>query len=547
MFLKNGVVTSASGFTININGLGAKPSYNNMTTGNSITPTAPTRDTTIFNINYTMLFVYNSTLVDGGAWVCYRGYDANTNTIGYQLRTNSYVLNASDGFRYYVLLFTSADGTKWVPANSNKSNSATTAKTVNQTPINPFGEIVYCGNSTNYSAGGAVTATAIWQQYTVTLGYSFNKTGAALTLTTKKPVYVKCAPQANGSAIIDSTTPYVQDLPTTEDGKIYILLGMAYSATAIELLMVHPVYYYKGGTIRLWTNAAETDISGKANIADLANVAFSGSYNDLSNTPSVGDTNVIEAVKVNGTALTPDANKAVDITVPEPLIIDFDKENPTVQIDTCVNISAALASGREVFMRDDDNYIYSLSYAQSDDYEYFYSFSCNRIPDESTTYSVNVYNGNILYNDDEIEVLSYEVAEGWHSHGDINSDGTLLGNAISIANNDKFVIADASNSNKIAKTSISFDGSTTTKALTPKGTWETFLQSETSLSKGTTIGNGNAVTDISVNGHQITLTKGSTFLTSETDPTVPAWAKTDSKPSYSISEISGAYPAFYSS
>lgn len=44
----------------------------------------------------------------------------------------------------------------------------------------------------------------------------------------------------------------------------------------------------------------------------------------------------------------------------------------------------------------------------------------------------------------------------------------------------------------------------------------TVLTSETALSKGTTTGNGNAVTDISVNGHQITLTKGTTFLTSET-------------------------------
>ena len=44
----------------------------------------------------------------------------------------------------------------------------------------------------------------------------------------------------------------------------------------------------------------------------------------------------------------------------------------------------------------------------------------------------------------------------------------------------------------------------------------TVITSETALSKGTTTGSGNAVTDISVNGHQITLTKGSTFLTSET-------------------------------
>ena len=44
----------------------------------------------------------------------------------------------------------------------------------------------------------------------------------------------------------------------------------------------------------------------------------------------------------------------------------------------------------------------------------------------------------------------------------------------------------------------------------------TVITSETTLSKGTTSGSGNAVTDISVSGHQITLTKGKTFLESET-------------------------------
>ena len=45
----------------------------------------------------------------------------------------------------------------------------------------------------------------------------------------------------------------------------------------------------------------------------------------------------------------------------------------------------------------------------------------------------------------------------------------------------------------------------------------TVITSETALSKGTTTGTGNAVTDISVSGHQITLTKGTTFLTSHQD------------------------------
>lgn len=256
VMLKNGIVTSEAGFTININGLGAKPSYSNMA--------AATQDTTIFNINYTMLFVYDSTRVGGGCWICYRGYDSNSNTIGYQLRTNSSTLPASDKGYRYRLWFTSADGTKWVPANLSTSTNATASRTPNTRPINPFGAIVYYSTNDTTSAGANLTATTLWQQYTLSLGYSFNTTGAALTLTNPAPVYVKCTPQANGSAVIQG---YTQTLPSTKDGYIYIFLGIAYSATSVELRAEHPVYYHDGSGIRQWTGAAldTTVTSGSTN------------------------------------------------------------------------------------------------------------------------------------------------------------------------------------------------------------------------------------------------------------------------------------------
>jgi hypothetical protein len=245
--VKNGVVTSASGFTLNVNGLGGKPCYSNLA--------AATRDTTLFNINYTMLFVYDSTRVEGGCWICYRGYDANTNTIGYQVRSNSYSLPASQKFYRYRLLFTSADGSHFVPANTSSSTNATASRAVNQTPINPFGTIVYYGTTAAVDANARPSASTLWVLYTLSLGYSFNRTGAALTLDDWAPVYVKCAPQTDGSAIIDDTTPYVQVLPTTDDGYIYIFLGVAYNATSIELSITHPVYYHDGTGIRIWTGA----------------------------------------------------------------------------------------------------------------------------------------------------------------------------------------------------------------------------------------------------------------------------------------------------
>ena len=252
MWLTNGIVDSASGFTININNLGAKPVYSSMA--------AATRITTVFHVDYTMLFVYNETRVSGGCWDCVYGYYINTNTIGYQLRNNSSTLPMSSIVYLYMLLFTSADGTHFVPANNDTSTKTTTVKNVCQEPINPFGSIKYYGNTSGIAAEVSPTASYLWSQYVITLGYSFNTTGEALALTIKKPVYIKAAPQADGSAIIDSTEPFVQDLPTAADGKIYIFLGIASGVETVELIPEHPVYYYSSITnsIQLYTGSEAT-------------------------------------------------------------------------------------------------------------------------------------------------------------------------------------------------------------------------------------------------------------------------------------------------
>lgn len=248
IMLHNGVVTSASGFTIDINGLGEKPCFDNMTNA--------TRDTTIFNINYTMLFIYASDLDSGnGGWWCYRGYNSDTNTIGYQLRTNNSSLPAADKFVRYRILFTSADGSKWVPATTSTSTNATAKRDVNQRKINPFAPIVYYGTTAAVAVDASPASANLWEQYALVLGYSFNRTGAALVLNYPAPLYIKCAPQSDGSAIIDDTMPYVQSLPSNNDGKIYIFLGIAYDATHVEMRMNHPVYFHDGNGVRLWVGS----------------------------------------------------------------------------------------------------------------------------------------------------------------------------------------------------------------------------------------------------------------------------------------------------
>lgn len=257
---------SATAPTLNVNGLGAESIYYNAAV---ITSTSANYGGTAGRYIYYMW--------DGTYW-CWlnHGVDSDTNTTAYLVRYQYASKPLAGHLARYRLLFTSADGTKWVPSNTGTSTNATSSRTVNQTPIDPFGPIVYYGSTTIKETDEIAAASSLYTQRDITFGYSFNVTNAELTLTVNAPVYIKCAPQSNGSAIIDSTTPYVQSLPSTADGKIYIYLGQAYGATTVELSIAHPVYYYADGQIRLWTNAA------------------SGG----------GEANVIEGITFNGTAVT---------------------------------------------------------------------------------------------------------------------------------------------------------------------------------------------------------------------------------------------------
>ena len=243
VLVKNGVVTSDSGFTLDINGLGAKPVYSSMA--------AATALTTAFNINYTLLLIYDEDRVEGGCWLAYYGYYTSTNSIGYQIRPYGTVLPTLDKFYRYRILFSSPDGTAWIPSNTSSSTSANTEKTPNTRPFNPFGLIAVYATTTAVNAGSSPSAANVWTQYSgMIFGHSFNNTGAALNLTPMAPIYIIATPQADGSAVLFD---YTQTLPTTEDGKIYIHIGYAIDATKFELLQNKPVYCYKNGAIRLWT------------------------------------------------------------------------------------------------------------------------------------------------------------------------------------------------------------------------------------------------------------------------------------------------------
>ena len=155
MWLKNGVITSAEGFTININNLGAKPVYHNMGEATAVTTT--------FNINYTMLFIYNSTRVTGGCWDMVYGYNKDTTYTPVKL-----------GFGYTTCSTAAATAAKTASLSSYALNTGgiVAVKFDNAVPANATLNINSKGAKAIYYKGAAITADVIKAGDTVTMIYS---------------------------------------------------------------------------------------------------------------------------------------------------------------------------------------------------------------------------------------------------------------------------------------------------------------------------------------------------------------------------------------
>ena len=209
---------------------------------------ATTTTTTNFAAGCDILMVFDGTNWKVNAYVDTSG----SNTIGYQLRTNSALWANKTGYTMnrYTLLF-EVDG--------GLSGAATTIATgTSKTTINfkyiPGGIIKYYSTSGNIANGSNFAVSGLWDQYACNLAYTFN-TGS--TLTSGKPVYMRCVVNADGTLSPDysgsPSHPIVQALPTTEDNKVYVFLGQAYNTTNIELMFTHPMYEYKNGKIKIYT------------------------------------------------------------------------------------------------------------------------------------------------------------------------------------------------------------------------------------------------------------------------------------------------------
>lgn len=381
---------------------------------------------------------------DGTYWVVQLMYntDSNTTTIQDVYVGYNYGISGVNGYKQLSILMNDEQGLPTSLTTTNGTGTKTKATNGFQ-----LGEMYYYNGSANVNAGKAGSNIYKYVSYDVDARYSFN---CDSTLVAGKSLYLVGSIGDNGLFYLDDTW-WTMSLPTSEDGKVYVLVGNVVSTTKVHLIPFHPCYVYKNGGVQLYSPNYITDnyvpTTRKVNNKELsADVTLTASDVGLGN---VGNFKAVSTVASQG-------------------LTDTEKSNARANIGAG---TSSLAIG----------------------------------------------------------TTSSTAAAGNHAHGNITNAGALQTTDVAIANGDKLVVTDSSNSSKIARTSVSFDGSTTTKALTPKGTWETFLQSHQSLAgyvpTSRTINNKALTSDITLTASDVgalpadnilTVDKGGTGLSSLT-------------------------------
>ena len=212
-----------------------------------------TRLTTHLPANYVGQFIYQTVTISGtnytGWWMLRAYLDGNTTDI-VNLYQGSGAYQADSAVYRYQLLF-QMDENKLTPLNNNNNVTGTTKTMLTDVEFDPFGYIFYYNSTTTVNANGNMTTTLYYQRNGVDLRYTFN---CGQTLTAHKMLYLVLSLQSNGKVKIANATPWTHDLPTTNDGYLYLLLGRTYSTYQFALFKEHPIYYHDGTSLRKYEN-----------------------------------------------------------------------------------------------------------------------------------------------------------------------------------------------------------------------------------------------------------------------------------------------------
>lgn len=233
---------AVASLTLNVNGTGAKSIkyiYNNKL--NNI----PAAGYLLANNMYTFRY-------DGTNWVVQLMYNTDNNTttvqdvyVGY-----NYGISGTNGYKQYSILMNDEQGLPTSLTTTNGTGTKTKATNGFQ-----LGEMYYYNGSVNVNAGEAGSSIFKYVSFDVDARYSFN---CGSTLVAGKSLYLVGSIGDNGLFYLDDTW-WTMSLPTSDDGKVYVLVGNVVSTTKVHLIPFHPCYVYKNGGVQLYSPNYITD------------------------------------------------------------------------------------------------------------------------------------------------------------------------------------------------------------------------------------------------------------------------------------------------
>lgn len=226
---------TVAAMTLNINGLGAVGLRVNGVATSTVTATLAANATLLLYFDGTYLQLMGSQRVSD-ADTTDRMLWSNAVTAGITLYSYKLMMQGSDG-KFYPLTLETGTGT---------------TKTVSTVEFNIESPVLYYSSTTTVATNAATSAMVVHSECPITsLTYTFNQA----TWTAQLPIYLKGTITAAGRFKLDNTSYTswaTQTLPTTEDGFVYMLLGHAYSTTAMRLFESHPLIEYKGSKLRTY-------------------------------------------------------------------------------------------------------------------------------------------------------------------------------------------------------------------------------------------------------------------------------------------------------
>ena len=153
----------------------------------------------------------------------------------------------SNGIFGNNLCMETADG-KWESITKSYTTAATKQRNTNG--LKPW-RIWFYSSSTTINAN-AWSGNSQFYEAMPYMDFRYTS-NSATTLTADKPIYL-VGTMTDGLFYLDETW-WAQELPSTDDGKTYILVGQAYSNYQVTYFLNKPVYQYSNGAWRVVSSA----------------------------------------------------------------------------------------------------------------------------------------------------------------------------------------------------------------------------------------------------------------------------------------------------